>query len=189
MRCRILYGVNAAETQARVTGEPVSGATQPVSDTGLPLSCSGVARVIMTALRISLLLPVFLHLGILPGTGACAGGCSHFRVLEIPQGGIMGYMQEDQGMANGYAENRDQLLRRVNRLEGQVRGVGRMIGEDRYCLEIVTQLSAVQAAAREISLQLLAGHVSHCVADAIRSGDAEPKIEELIETLGRAMGR
>lgn len=92
-------------------------------------------------------------------------------------------------MTHGYAENRDQLLKRVNRLEGQVRGVGRMIGEDRYCLEIVTQLSAIQAAARELSLQLLEGHVSHCVADAIRDGDAEPKIQELIETLGRAMGR
>lgn len=92
-------------------------------------------------------------------------------------------------MTHGYAENRDQLLRRVNRLEGQVRGIGRMIEEDRYCLEIVTQLSAIQAAARELSLQLLEGHVSHCVADAIRSSDAEPKIQELIETLGRAMGR
>lgn len=143
----------------------------------------------MTALRMPLLLPVFLHPEIHPGTGACAVVYSHFRVLKIPQGGIMGQLQEDHGMVNGYAENRDQLLRRVNRLEGQVRGVGRMIEEDRYCLEIVTQLSAVQAAAREISLQLLAGHVSHCVADAIRSGDAEPKIEELIETLGRAMGR
>lgn len=92
-------------------------------------------------------------------------------------------------MTHGYAENREQLLKRVNRLDGQVRGIGRMIEQDRYCLEIVTQLSAIQAAARELSLQLLQGHVSHCVADAIRSGDAEPKIQELVETLGRAMGR
>lgn len=92
-------------------------------------------------------------------------------------------------MTHGYAKNRDQLLKRVNRLEGQARGIGRMIEDDRYCLEIVTQLSAIQAAARELSLQLLEDHVSHCVADAIRSGDAEPKIQELIETLGRAMGR
>lgn len=89
----------------------------------------------------------------------------------------------------GYADKRDQLLKRVNRLEGQVRGIGRMIEQDRYCLDIVTQLSAVQAAARELSLELLEGHVSHCVAEAIRAGDAEPKIQELIESLGRAMGR
>ena len=88
-----------------------------------------------------------------------------------------------------YADNRDQLLKRVNRLEGQVRGVGRMIVEDRYCLDIVNQLSAIQAAARELSLQLLEGHVRHCVADAVREDDAEPKVRELLDTLGRAMGR
>ncbi|HZU11356.1 MAG TPA: metal-sensitive transcriptional regulator [Chloroflexota bacterium] len=86
-------------------------------------------------------------------------------------------------------DTRDALLRRVNRLEGQVRGVGRMIEDDRYCLDIVTQLSAVQAAARELSLRLLEGHVRHCVADAIQGGAGEPKITELIETLGKAMGR
>jgi DNA-binding FrmR family transcriptional regulator len=89
----------------------------------------------------------------------------------------------------GYADNRDQLLRRVNRLEGQVRGIGRMIEQDRYCIDIVNQLSAVQAAARELSLQLLEGHVRHCVADAVKQDNAEPKVQELIEALGRAMGR
>jgi len=90
---------------------------------------------------------------------------------------------------HGYADNRDRLLKRVNRLEGQVRGVGRMIEDDRYCIDIVNQLSAVQAAARELSLQLLEGHVRHCVLDAAQTDDAEPKLHELIETLGRAMGR
>src|SRR5579884_628227 len=89
----------------------------------------------------------------------------------------------------GYADNRDRLLKRVNRLEGQVRGVGRMIEDDRYCIDIVNQLSAIQAAAREISLQLLEGHVRHCVMDAAKTEDAEPKLRELVDTLGRAMGR
>ncbi|MDQ2745457.1 MAG: metal-sensitive transcriptional regulator [Chloroflexota bacterium] len=89
----------------------------------------------------------------------------------------------------GYTDNRDALTKRVNRLEGQVRGVGRMIEEDRYCIDIVNQLSAVQAAARELSLQLLEGHVRHCVVDAVKTDAAESKIQELIETLGRAMGR
>jgi DNA-binding FrmR family transcriptional regulator len=89
----------------------------------------------------------------------------------------------------GYADKRDVLIKRVNRLEGQVRGVGRMIEDDRYCIDIVNQLSAVQAAARELSLQLLEGHVRHCVIDAAQTDDAEPKLQELIETLGRAMGR
>lgn len=91
--------------------------------------------------------------------------------------------------AHGYTDNRDQLLKRVNRLEGQVRGIGRMIEEDRYCIDIVNQLSAIQAAARELSLQLLEGHVRHCVVDAVRAENAEPKVKELIDTLGRAMGR
>lgn len=90
---------------------------------------------------------------------------------------------------NGYADNREQLIRRVNRLEGQVRGIGRMIDEDRYCIDIVNQLSAIQAAARELSLQLLEGHVRHCVVDAVRAENADPKVKELIETLGKAMGR
>jgi CsoR family transcriptional regulator, copper-sensing transcriptional repressor len=89
----------------------------------------------------------------------------------------------------GYSEKRDQLLKRVNRLEGQVRGIGRMIENDRYCIDIVNQLSAIQAAAREVSLQLLEGHVRHCVADAVREDNAEPKVRELIDTLGKAMGR
>ena len=89
----------------------------------------------------------------------------------------------------GYADQKDQLIKRLNRLEGQVRGVGRMIEGDRYCIDIVNQLSAVQAAARELSLQLLEGHVRHCVMDAAHTDDAEPKLRELVDTLGRAMGR
>jgi len=90
---------------------------------------------------------------------------------------------------HGYAGNKDALSKRVNRLEGQVRGIGRMIDEDRYCIDIVNQLTAIQAAARELSLQLLSTHVSHCVVEAVHADNAEPKIEELIDTLGKAMGR
>jgi DNA-binding FrmR family transcriptional regulator len=89
----------------------------------------------------------------------------------------------------GYVDNKESLRKRVARLEGQVRGVGRMIEEDRYCIDIVNQISAIQAAAREISLQLLEGHVRHCVMDAAQTDDAEPKLNELIQTLGKAMGR
>lgn len=91
--------------------------------------------------------------------------------------------------AYGYAADKESLTKRVNRLEGQVRGIGRMIEEDRYCIDIVNQLSAVQAAARELSLRLIDSHVRHCVVEAVQADNAEPKIEELMETLGRAMGR
>jgi DNA-binding FrmR family transcriptional regulator len=90
---------------------------------------------------------------------------------------------------HGYADNREALLNRVKRLEGQVRGIGKMIEDDRYCIDIVNQLSAIQAAARELSIQLLDGHVRHCVTDAIRSDGGDEKIEELVTTLARAMGR
>lgn len=90
---------------------------------------------------------------------------------------------------HGYADNHDQLLKRVNRLEGQVRGIGRMIEEDRYCLDIVNQLSAIQSSARALSLVILESHIRHCVADAVRDDNAEPKIQELVETLERALGR
>ncbi|MGI8967752.1 MAG: metal-sensitive transcriptional regulator [Chloroflexota bacterium] len=89
----------------------------------------------------------------------------------------------------GYSDQRDGLLKRVNRLEGQVRGIGRMIEEDRYCIDIVNQVSAIKAAAREISLQILEGHVRHCVMDAAQTDNAEPKLRELVETLGKAMGK
>lgn len=101
----------------------------------------------------------------------------------------MGHMDVNTQAVPGYGEQRGQLLRRVNRLEGQVRGIGRMIEDDRYCLDIVNQLSAIQAAARELSLQLLEGHVRHCLLEAAQSDDAQPKLRELIDTLGRAMGR
>src|SRR5579884_4289057 len=86
-------------------------------------------------------------------------------------------------------DTRDALLHRVNRLEGQVRGVGRMIEDDRYCIDIVNQLSAIQAAARQLSLQILEGHVRHCVMDAARTDDAEPKLQELMATLGKALAQ
>jgi CsoR family transcriptional regulator, copper-sensing transcriptional repressor len=91
-------------------------------------------------------------------------------------------------MQYGYADQRDALLKRVHRLEGQVGGVGRMIERDRYCIDIVNQLAAIQSGARRLSLQLLDSHIRHCVVDAVASEDAEPKISELIATIGRALG-
>jgi len=88
----------------------------------------------------------------------------------------------------GYQGQEERLLKRVRRLEGQVRGVGRMVEDGRYCIDIVNQLSAIQAAARQLSLQLLDGHVRHCVVEAVESDNAEPKIDELMTTIGRALG-
>lgn len=80
-------------------------------------------------------------------------------------------------------------LQRLSRIEGQVRGIARMVEEDRYCIDIMTQIAAVQAAMRKVEGELLRNHVGHCIEHAIASGDADAqrkKVAELIEVLGRA---
>jgi CsoR family transcriptional regulator, copper-sensing transcriptional repressor len=80
-------------------------------------------------------------------------------------------------------------LKRLKRIEGQVRGLGRMVEEDRYCIDIVTQISAVRAALRRAEEEILRDHVAHCVEGAIASGNQAQqrrKIAELMEVIGRA---
>ncbi len=82
-------------------------------------------------------------------------------------------------------------LERLSRIEGQVRGIARMIESGRYCIDIMTQIAAVQAALRKVEGELLKSHVSHCVEHAIASGDAagqRQKVAELIEVLERRRG-
>ena len=80
-------------------------------------------------------------------------------------------------------------LKRLKRIEGQVRGLARMVAEDRYCIDIVTQISAVRAALRRAEEEVLRDHVAHCVEGAIASGNAAEqrrKIAELMDVVGRA---
>ena len=80
-------------------------------------------------------------------------------------------------------------LKRMSRIEGQVRGLGRMIEQDRYCIDIITQISAVRAALAKVGEHILEDHIAHCVEHAIASGNADEqrkKARELIEVLGRA---
>ncbi|MFO1059131.1 MAG: metal-sensitive transcriptional regulator [Dongiaceae bacterium] len=79
-------------------------------------------------------------------------------------------------------------LTRLNRIEGQVRGIGRMIGEDRYCIDVLTQIAAARAALRRVEDEVLRDHVAHCVEHAIASGDAEDqrrKVAELMDVFTR----
>ena len=81
------------------------------------------------------------------------------------------------------------VQKRFSRIEGQVRGLSRMVDEDRYCIDIVTQISAVRAALRRVEEEILRDHVSHCVEHAIASGsktDQRKKIAELMDVIGRA---
>src|SRR5947209_8581869 len=88
----------------------------------------------------------------------------------------------------GYSEQKDRLLRRLARVEGQVRGVARMVEEDRYCIDILTQVAAADTALENVALAILEDHVKHCVAGALASGDeadAEAKIDELLAAVRR----
>jgi len=79
--------------------------------------------------------------------------------------------------------------KRLSRIEGQVRGLAKMVDEDRYCIDIVTQISAVRAALRRVEEEVLRDHVAHCVEHAINSGDKavqRRKIAELMDVVGRA---
>lgn len=81
------------------------------------------------------------------------------------------------------------LMKRLGRIEGQVRGLSKMVDENRYCIDIITQISAVRAALRRVEEVILKDHVAHCVEHAIRSGNAKDqrqKVAELMEVLARA---
>jgi DNA-binding FrmR family transcriptional regulator len=85
----------------------------------------------------------------------------------------------------GYEPHREQIQGRLRRIEGQVRGLQRMVDEDRYCIDVLTQVSAVKAALDGVALLLLRDHTSHCVADAIEAGQGDEKIRELSEAVER----
>lgn len=85
----------------------------------------------------------------------------------------------------GYAEDKQRVLTGLRRIEGQVRGIGRMVDDDRYCIDVLTQVAAIRAALERVSLILLEDHIRHCVTDAIKSGDATEKVKELSAAVER----
>ena len=89
---------------------------------------------------------------------------------------------------HGYHEQKDALVKRLHRIEGQVRGIERMIADDRYCIDVLTQIGAVMTALESLGFRILDGHVRHCVTGALASGDetqAQAKAEELLEAVHR----
>jgi DNA-binding FrmR family transcriptional regulator len=89
---------------------------------------------------------------------------------------------------HGYVADKERHVKRLHRIEGQVRGIERMIEEDRYCIDVITQISAVTTALESLAFQILDEHVNHCVAGALASGDpaaAEAKSKELLEAVHR----
>jgi len=89
---------------------------------------------------------------------------------------------------HGYAKDKDALVKRLHRIEGQVRGIERMVEDDRYCIDVLTQIAAANTALESLALTILDDHVRHCVAGALTSGDeadATAKTEELLEAVQR----
>ncbi|MFE6052941.1 metal-sensitive transcriptional regulator [Kitasatospora sp. NPDC056446] len=95
----------------------------------------------------------------------------------------------EEGRMAGYSTEKDQLLRRLRRVEGQVRGLQRMVDTDTYCIDTLTQVSAATKALQSVALQLLDSHLAHCVHDAIAGGGAEAdaKIAEASQAIARLM--
>ena len=97
-------------------------------------------------------------------------------------------MSETATHTHGYAADKEALVRRLHRIEGQVRGIERMVEDDRYCIDILTQLGAVSTALESLAVTILDDHVRHCVADALASGDegaAREKTDELLTAVRR----
>src|SRR5579864_6853276 len=85
----------------------------------------------------------------------------------------------------GYSSHKAQVLGRLRRIEGQVRGVQKMVDEDRYCIDVLTQVGAVKAALDAVALLLLQDHTEHCVVEAIQAGDGSQKVRELNDAVER----
>ncbi|MCC9707790.1 metal-sensitive transcriptional regulator [Streptomyces sp. MNU76] len=115
-----------------------------------------------------------------PGPGAESG------VKPDAQSGVV--TDHDRGI-HGYHKQKDEHLKRLRRIEGQIRGLQRMVDEDVYCIDILTQVSASTKALQSFALQLLEEHLRHCVADAALKGGAEvdAKVEEATKAIGRLL--
>lgn len=89
--------------------------------------------------------------------------------------------------AHGYAQQKDNYSKRLRRIEGQVRGIARMIEEDKYCIDVLTQISAVNSALRSVALNLLDEHLNHCVTRAVAEGgqEADDKLAEASAAIAR----
>jgi CsoR family transcriptional regulator, copper-sensing transcriptional repressor len=95
----------------------------------------------------------------------------------------MGY----PGPVHGYTEDKDAILKRLRRIEGQVRGLQRLVDEDAYCIDVLTQVSAVTKALQAVALELLDDHLDHCVRQAVAEGgsDADAKLSEASAAIAR----
>jgi CsoR family transcriptional regulator, copper-sensing transcriptional repressor len=110
----------------------------------------------------------------------------------IPTGGMLTSVSTEETASTGehiggywYVADKQALLGRLRRIEGQVRGVHRMVEEDVYCIDILTQISAATKALQAVAVGLLEGHLAHCVVEAAREGDPAAKVKEASDAIAR----
>lgn len=107
---------------------------------------------------------------------------------SIGPGGVFvetGAGQEEENHSPGYSGDKAALITRLRRIEGQIRGLQRMVEEEKYCVDILTQSNSVQAALQKVELLLLENHLRHCVSTAIQQGKGDEKIQEMMEVVRR----
>lgn len=92
-------------------------------------------------------------------------------------------------MSTSYTKNKDNLLKRLTRAEGQIRGISRMIAEDTYCIDVITQISAAQAALDKIALELVRDHTHHCLKPDNNTAMHAQKADELVRAINRLLTR
>ncbi|MGI8427876.1 MAG: metal-sensitive transcriptional regulator [Solirubrobacteraceae bacterium] len=110
------------------------------------------------------------------------------ETTPVPAAGAVPGAAAETAPVRGYSATKDQLDKRLARIEGQVRGISRIVGEDRYCIEILTQISAVQAALDKVALGLLDGHAHTCVSGAAPE-QRDQRTDEMMAAVGRLLRR
>lgn len=90
---------------------------------------------------------------------------------------------------HGYYNNKQQVIKRLNRAEGQIRGLARMVENDTYCIDILTQVNAAQAALDKVAMELLRDHAQHCMAAGANEKERQTKADELVRAVGRMVSR
>jgi CsoR family transcriptional regulator, copper-sensing transcriptional repressor len=119
-----------------------------------------------------------------PPATASSSRCGNHRRYTLEGYGTTG---RSVVMAHGYITDKDAYLKRLRRIEGQIRGLQRMVDQENYCIDILTQVSAATKALESVALGLLDDHLAHCVVDAARAGgpDADVKLKEASEAIAR----
>lgn len=92
-------------------------------------------------------------------------------------------------MSYGYHENKEAIRKRLKRVEGQIRGIARMVEEDTYCIDILTQINASQAALDKVALGLMRDHAKHCMVSVIDPAEQNEKADELVDAISRMLSR